>query len=282
MPRPPHHHGSGPTRPRVRPRPHLYVFTRDAVRKLDRLAVSEYGVPSIVLMENAARHVADVALDGLEGVEKPRVLVVAGAGNNGGDGLAAAHHLHNAGLRVIVFLAANPAQYAGDARTNLDIVHRMGLQLFLMDPGNPARSLSAAMAGFRSTDLIIDALVGTGLSRDLDPIHEKVVQEINGYAADGVPVLSVDLPSGLDADTGLPRRVAVRASATVTFAGLKEGFFALEAQPFLGEVVVADIGVPRELLDQLGRRMQDPVQAEGGAPGAAPAPPRRGAAREDR
>jgi hydroxyethylthiazole kinase-like uncharacterized protein yjeF len=278
---PPHQHGSGhPPRPWVRARPHLYVFTRDAVRRLDRLAVSEYGIPSIVLMENAARHVAEIAMDGPAGADKARVLVVAGAGNNGGDGLAAARHLHNAGRRVTVFLAANPAQFTGDARINLDIVHRMGLRMFLVDPGNPARSLAAAMSEFRTTDLIIDALMGTGLTRPLEGVYEQLVREINGYGADGVPVLSVDLPSGMDADRGMPLRTAVRANVTVTFAGLKEGFFALEAQPFLGEVVVADIGVPRELLDQLGRRLVDPVPSESGAV-EPQAPARRWAARDE-
>jgi NAD(P)H-hydrate epimerase len=259
-------------RPRLRAtkRPSIYVFTREGVRKLDRLAVEEYGIPSIVLMENAARHVTDVALDGLESVDAPKVLVVCGPGNNGGDGLAAARHLHNAGLRVTVFLASNPAHYAGDARINLDIANNMGLAIFQMDPGNPARSLSNAAAGLGHSDLIIDALMGTGLSRDLDPVYERLVTEINGHGADGIPILAVDLPSGLDADTGVPRRVAVRATATVTFAGIKEGFFALEAQPFLGEVVVADIGAPRELLDLLGRKLMDPLLVESGPPAALP------------
>ena len=124
------------------PTPSLYVFSRDAVRRLDRLAVEEFGIPSIVLMENASRHVTDVALDGLEAVDSPKVLIVCGPGNNGGDGLAAARHLHNAGLRVTVFLAGNPAQYGGDARTNLEIVKHMGLRVFQMDPANPARSLA--------------------------------------------------------------------------------------------------------------------------------------------
>jgi NAD(P)H-hydrate epimerase len=259
--------------PRLRPgrRPSIYVFTRDAVRKLDRLAVQEFAIPSVVLMENAARHVTDVALDGLEAVESPKVLVVCGPGNNGGDGLAAARHLHNAGVRVTVFLAGNPAQYSGDARINLDIVNRVGLRLFQMDPANPGRSLAAAADGLGTTDLLVDALVGTGLSRDLDATFERLVTEMNGLAADGVPILAVDLPSGMDADTGVPRRVAVRATVTVTFAGIKEGFFALEAQPFLGEVVVADIGVPRELLDRLGRKLTDPEPTESGPP--VPPPP---------
>src|SRR4051812_22219536 len=181
-------------RPRLRPghRPWIYVFTRDAVRKLDRLAVEEFGIPSVVLMENAARHVTDVALDGLETVEAPKVLVVCGPGNNGGDGLAAARHLHNAGLRVTVFLAGNAAQYSGDARVNLDIVNRMGLRVFQMDPANPGRSIAGAADGLGATDLIVDALVGTGLSRDLDGAFATIVQEINGIAADGVPILSVD------------------------------------------------------------------------------------------
>jgi hydroxyethylthiazole kinase-like uncharacterized protein yjeF len=260
-------------KPRLRPGqpPSLYVFSKDAVRRLDRLAVQEFGIPSIVLMENAARHVADVALDGLESIETPKVLIVCGPGNNGGDGLAAARHLHNAGLRVTIFLCASPIQYTGDARTNLDIVKHMGLRVFQMDLEKPAKSLESAASGLGATDLIIDALVGTGLSRDLEAPFEKLVTEISGLGADGIPILAVDLPSGMDADTGVPRRVAVRASVTVTFAGIKEGFFALEAQPFLGEVVVADIGAPRELLDRLGRRLNEPLAPDAGP--ASPPPP---------
>lgn len=268
------------SRPRLRTgrRPSIYVFTRDAVRRLDKLAVTEFSIPSIVLMENAARHVTDVALDGLETIDAPKVLVACGPGNNGGDGLAAARHLHNAGLRVTVFLAGNPAQYSGDAKVNLDIVNRMGLRIFQMDPVHPAKSLCAAAEGLGASDLIVDALMGTGLSRDLDPTYETLVNEINGFGADGIPILAVDLPSGLDADLGVPRRVAVRATVTVTFGGIKEGFFALEAQPFLGEVVVADIGAPRELMDRLGRRLMEPVAAEGEVPASLPpeAPARPG------
>jgi NAD(P)H-hydrate epimerase len=246
-------------KPRLRPGqpPSLYVFSRDAVRRLDRLAVQEFGIPSIVLMENAARHVADVALDGLESIETPKVLIVCGPGNNGGDGLAAARHLHNAGLRVTIFLCASAAQYTGDARLNLDIVTHMGLRIFQMDAEKSAKSLQAAASGLGATDL--------------EPPFEKLVTEINGLGADGIPILAVDLPSGMDADTGVPRRVAVRASVTVTFAGIKEGFFALEAQPFLGEVVVADIGAPRELLDRLGRRLNKPLAPDAGP--ASPPPP---------
>jgi hydroxyethylthiazole kinase-like uncharacterized protein yjeF len=227
-------------------------------------------------MENAARHVADVALDGLEAVDAPKVLIVCGPGNNGGDGLAAARHLHNAGLRVTVLLAGDPPRYRGDARTNLDIIQRMGVRIIAAQPGEEARSLAAAAHGLGASDLIIDALVGTGLTRDLDAAMAGMVQEVNCLAADGVPVLAVDLPSGMDADTGDPRLVAVRATVTVTFAGIKEGFLALEAQPFLGEVVVADIGAPRELLDRLGRRLVDSPAPDAGPPTPPPPePPRR-------
>jgi len=240
------------------PPPSLLVFTRETSRELDRLATARYGIPSIVLMENAARHVADVAVDGLEEVKDPRVLVVCGPGKNGGDGLAAARHLHNAGMRVAILLSspADAPINSDDARTNFDIIQRMHLPLMRPNGDDNAETIVARLIErFGSPDLVIDALLGTGLSRDLDGPLKALVQAVNTLGDEGALVLSVDIPSGLDADTGEVRGAAVRAGVTVSFAGLKAGFLVLEAQPYLGEVIVADIGAPRELVEQLGKRL---------------------------
>ena len=210
-------------------------LTRAQVREIDRLAIEHYRIPGIVLMENAARAVVDVALDMLRGVEAPAVLVVCGGGNNGGDGLAVARHLHNHGVGIDIALA-NTQDYAGDARINFDIVRAMNL---------PTTSIHDAVALLRGgVDLCIDALYGTGLQSP--PRDPRFTEQITDFP---VPILSVDIPSGLDCDTGLPLGPAcVRATRTVTFVAEKTGFANPAARQYLGEVTVGDIGCPRELI----------------------------------
>jgi hydroxyethylthiazole kinase-like uncharacterized protein yjeF len=229
----------------------VLVFSRAAAREVDLCAAKEFAIPTILLMENAARNIADIALDGLEGVESPRVLVLCGPGNNGGDGLAAARHLHNAGLTVHVALAFPIGAATGDAAINLGIVQRMGLPITRLREDSSALD---RLAEKEAPDLLIDALFGTGLSRPLEGPMKALVEAVNRQAGRGMDVLSVDLPSGMDADTGEALGCAVRANVTVTFGGLKAGFLSLEAQSYLGEVVVVDIGVPRELLERLAAR----------------------------
>lgn len=227
----------------------MYLLNRESSRAIDRLAVEEFGVPSIVLMENASRHVADVALDQLEDVDDPTILIVCGPGNNGGDGLAASRHLSNAGVRTTIALAADPARLSGDAAVHLAVVRRMGLPIREIGPG------AATLDAFAGSHLIIDALFGTGLDRAVQHAQADVIRAMNSARGAGASVLSVDLPSGLDADSGKTLGVAVHADVTVTFCGLKPCFLSLEGQALVGEVVVADIGAPRALLERLGKRL---------------------------
>ena len=188
-------------------------------------------MPSIVLMENAARHLAEVAL-GLVPTGA-RVLVVCGTGNNGGDGLAAARHLGNGGLRVDVALAGTPK--TPDAATNLKIARRMGLScqgLNRLGAPNRRYALAAAPTGAAA----------------------RAIELVQRHAEKGAIVLSADIPSGLDADTGATPGVCVRADTTVTFAGIKPGLVA--GRRWVGDLWVADIGVPRALLEKLGRAVR--------------------------
>jgi NAD(P)H-hydrate epimerase len=226
----------------------LYVLDRAAARQIDRLSVERYALPTLILMENAARHTADVALELVEDIDKPRVLIVCGNGNNGGDGLAAARHLHNAGARISILLAAPDTRFTGDAAANLAVVRRMNLAAYSVGT-DPDLSARQALERFSGADLIIDALLGTGLDRPVDGAFAKLIAWMNAYR--DAPVLSVDIPSGLDCDSGRPLGAAVHADSTITFVGLKRGFLTLEAQEFLGDVTVADIGVPRELIAEL-------------------------------
>ena len=212
-------------------------LTRAQVRELDRRAIEEYHIPGIVLMENAARSVVDVARGMLRREGLRSALILCGGGNNGGDGLAVARHLHNRGTPVFIGLATDPAGYKGDALINWRIANAMSL------PHAPA---TPELIRERSRDLIIDAIFGTGLSQAPRPPFDELAKAINDDA--GV-VLAVDVPSGLDCDTGNPLGPCIRANVTVTFVAEKIGFNEPVAKRFLGDVVVGDIGCPPELLE---------------------------------
>jgi NAD(P)H-hydrate epimerase len=235
---------------------HVLVFSRRAVREVDRLAVEQYGIPSIVLMENAGLHLAEVALD-LSESDPPRILVACGPGNNGGDGLCAARHLHNEGAQVEIVLIAPESAVKGDAAVHLRTVKAMGLPVHA-EPH--ALRKAAARLG---PDVIIDALLGTGLERAVEGAMAEAIGALNALGDGGATILSADLPSGLDCDRGVPLGAAVRATATVTFVGLKAGFLQLSAQEYIGDVMIADIGAPRELVERLGQRVADHEEHDG-------------------
>jgi NAD(P)H-hydrate epimerase len=220
-------------------------LSRDQVRELDRRAIEEFGLPGVVLMENAGRGAAEVLLNlGVRG----RVLICCGKGNNGGDGHVIARHLDNRRVPVRVLLFARPEDLTGDAATHFQVIARSGLDIQVdagvsLDEPALARELAGA-------EWVVDALFGTGLSGAIRPPLDRGIAAINNSPA---RVLAVDIPSGLDADTGLPLGPCVRAGHTVTFAALKKGFAEPAAGPWLGQVHLVDIGLPRVLLEAAGK-----------------------------
>jgi NAD(P)H-hydrate epimerase len=216
-------------------------LSRAQVRDIDRRSTEEYGIPSIVLMENAARGVADVAVQMLDEIDAPSVIVVCGSGNNGGDGFAVARHLHNRGLIVEIVRDLGQA-VAGDAAVNLAIVEKMPID---------RTDLSRGIGNVLAADLVIDAMFGTGLTRAVGSDYAHVVDAINQQRE--CPVLAIDVPSGLDCDTGEPLGPCVRAARTVTFVAEKAGFANPRSREFTGSITVADIGCPRELIDEVAR-----------------------------
>lgn len=243
----------------------VFVMSRDRVRELDRRAVADFGVPSIVLMENAAVHLAQHAVALLDEAADTRVAICCGPGNNGGDGLAVARHVANAGIAPTVLLLAPPDAYAGDAGANLAIDRAMGLDIrafseHALDPADPP-------------GLIVDAIFGTGLTRPPAGVFARAIERINACGSGRSLVLAVDIPSGLDADSGRPLGMSVEADLTVTLAAVKPGFLALEAQGWLGELVVADIGAPRSLVEALGEPLEDRPGPDRADDQAHPKPP---------
>ena len=221
------------------------ILTREQARDLDRRAIEQFGVPGVVLMENAGRGMAGL-LRSL-GIHGP-VVVCCGKGNNGGDGFVIARHLDNAGIRVRVLLFADPAQITGDAAINHRILVAGGvpLKIFtdpILDEERLRRELAVA-------DWIVDALLGSGLRGSVQPPYDRAIAAMN---AAGARVFAVDIPSGLDSDTGLPLGIAVRAHHTAAVAALKKGFLQPIASEWLGQVHLIDMGAPHAALEPVPR-----------------------------
>ncbi|MHC4990617.1 MAG: NAD(P)H-hydrate epimerase [Planctomycetota bacterium] len=212
------------------------VYSRTAIQHVDRDAIERYGIPGIVLMENAALGLTGNALKMLGGRKGP-VLVCCGSGNNGGDGYALARHLHNRGVSVTLAPLREPRE-GTDAWTNWSICRRLGL---------PVVSLEQAEGV--DAELVVDAVFGTGLDR---PVAGDALDWIAWINRQRRPVLSVDVPSGLDCESGSVLGEAITATRTVTFVGWKQGFETTDARARLGEVVVVDIGAPIELYLEYG------------------------------
>ncbi len=230
----------------------MLTLTTQEVRRVDQLAVDKWGVPSIVLMENAARGAAQELLTLLKrdvglAADQVRIAIVCGGGNNGGDGLAMARHLHNAGAQVNIDLTRPDEDFKADAATNLHIVKQMKLPIHaLTDPGQ----LPAAVDRWRECHVIVDAMLGTGFFGQVRQPLASVIAAINDLRAhSAVVVMAVDVPSGLDADTGQVGGVAIAADLTVTFVTAKPGLLTAGAKTHVGQLIVCDIGVGSDLID---------------------------------
>lgn len=220
------------------------LLSRDQIRAFDRCAIEECGVPSLVLMENAGRGAAEIVAPRVAERGGP-VRIVCGPGNNGGDGFVVARRLLSLGKAVSVLLASSHDRLAGDARANYNAW--IGL-------GGPTIPISEANLGRLAEELgaagvVVDALLGTGLDREVTGFFASVIDGVNRAPAHRI---ALDIPSGLDANTGCPLGVAVRADETVTFAEHKLGLWTSTGAEYAGRITRVDIGVPSELVGRVG------------------------------
>ncbi|MCE2543148.1 MAG: NAD(P)H-hydrate epimerase, partial [Acidobacteria bacterium] len=221
----------------------MRVLDTAQMREADRRTIEEIGIPSIVLMENAGRRVVEILASTFDDLAECRVAVLCGRGSNGGDGFVAARALRQRGTDVAVFLLGAAADVRGDARTNLDVLGRLGVDVVeVPDAVAWARQEPVLTA----CDLIVDAMLGTGLNRPLSGMLPAVVADVNAAA---VPIVSIDLPTGLSADSHRLIGPAVDADLTVTLAAPKIPLVLPPGSACAGDVFVADIGIPEFIID---------------------------------
>lgn len=222
----------------------MRVLNSGQMREADRRTI-DGGVASLDLMERAGREVAAAMASGLPDLAARRVAVLCGKGNNGGDGFVVARLLRERGVPVRVWLVGRAADVRNDARTNLDRLRALGVEVAeIDDDGGWTRSRPQVL----ESDLIVDALFGTGLSTPLAGLPATVVEDVN---ASGKPVVSIDLPSGLSADRPEPIGPAIRATLTVTLGAPKLPLVLPPADALTGTLVIADIGIPRATIDEI-------------------------------
>jgi NAD(P)H-hydrate epimerase len=219
----------------------LPTLNRRQSQEVDRRAVAEYGMTGLVLMENAGRGTVDFLCG--QGVAGP-VAICCGRGNNGGDGFVIARHLDLRGHTVRVGLWCDPASLQGDAAANYAILSRSDVPIEVFGAQHDPTRLAKLLGG---AAWIVDALLGTGSKGDPRPPLDQVIDAINAHRA---PKLAVDLPSGLDCDTGVASRHTIRAAHTCTFVAQKPGFLKPGADAYTGRVHVLDIGAPRKLIEE--------------------------------
>jgi len=231
----------------------MKVVDAVTMRAMDGRAISDYAMKGIQLMENAGRAVAEAVLDELADMDcgPKRVAIICGKGNNGGDGFVTARHLVNAGVEVRLYCLARLSEYKGDSRVNMRCWQKMGGGIRGIFSGD---DIKKAVSPLRHAGIIVDALLGTGITGGARCLYGEAIELINTMKA---RVISIDVPSGLNASTGAVSGPVVRADITVTMALPKLGFFLTPGADFTGEVEVADIGMPISILqdEALGRNL---------------------------
>ena len=221
----------------------MRVLTSEQMREVDRRAIEEAGISSIALMENAGRQVVSAMHATIEDLENRCVGIVCGHGNNGGDGLVVARLLSEQGVAVRVFLLSRAEDVVGDTAVNLQAAESLGLSIIEIPDCERWRGTRSALD---DCDVLVDAIFGTGLNRPIEGLSSLVIEDLN---AQDVPVIAIDLPSGLSADLGNPIGEAIKADVTVGLAAPKLALLLAPSESWAGNVVIADIGIPAGMIE---------------------------------
>lgn len=217
----------------------LFVSSRK-MKQIDSLATKKFGIPSLILMENAGRSVAEEAQKMLK-CNSDFIAIFCGYGNNGGDGFVAARHLVNKGYKVKVFLIGPKKERSPDTKLNFEIIKKMKV---VIEKIINEKYILAAFKNFKRPQLVIDAIFGIGIKGKLNNFYCQLFNKINNLNS---LILAIDIPSGLDADRGIALPVAIKADKTVTMGSPKKGFLSSSAKEYLGKVIIADISLPKQI-----------------------------------
>ncbi len=220
----------------------MKYVTSEQMKQIDKRAQEEFGMPSVILMENAGRGASRVALDMLPKEKKAKAVCVCGKGNNGGDGFVCTRHLINNSIDVDIFLLGNPNGLKGDAKINYRILRKMGKTVKIL---KNKKTLDLFKRSLKKARLLIDAIFGIGLSGEVKQPYKNIIDLMNQCEK---PILALDVPSGLDATEGKVLGSCIKAAKTITFALPKTGFIKNDGPYYAGEIIVADISIPKILL----------------------------------
>ncbi len=219
----------------------MNAITAKQMKEVDKAAIDEFKIPSLVLMENAGRTASDIAYNMLID-KKNTVICICGKGNNGGDGFVCTRHLINKGINVLVFLTCSRDKLKGDAKINFSILEKMDASIYELTKEDNFMNLENEII---NSELVVDAIFGIGITGKIKEPYSEIIDIINKNKN---KVLALDIPSGLDATEGISLGSCVRADKTITFAACKTGLVKNQGLEYSGEIIVADISIPKQLL----------------------------------
>jgi len=233
----------------------MYLVTAQEMQEMDRETINGFGIPGRILMENAGKGSFDMLLSLFPDISSKRVSILAGSGNNGGDGFVVARYLIQMGVRTEIFLLAPREKVAEDALANLLLVEKLVERCsnaFLTEVPD-LESFNEIKTRIVHADLIVDAILGTGLKSEVRGFFKTIIETVNDLPC---PRFSIDIPSGLDSDTGVPRGVSIQAFATATFAFAKIGHFLASGRELSGKLKIVDIGIPPFIRDKIAPKLR--------------------------
>ena len=226
----------------------MYLVTASEMQKMDRLTIESFGIPSRVLMENAGRGATQILFEKFDGLKNKKVGIVAGRGNNGGDGFVIARYLAQKGIKATIYLLSKRAKIKGDAAANLKLLDPLNIPVIEIPD---RKALSTHRTSMVHQEIWVDAILGTGLKSEVKGYFREIIEFINSL---NKPVFAVDIPSGLDSDTGQLCGVCVRANTTATFAFAKIGQILFPGANYTGDLEIVEIGIPPHIAEEAGLR----------------------------